>query len=363
MDKPNFPYWMAVGESELVKFSELAHLIAKALHPGDDEIHSYGAARVNLDDELRREVEAGRLVVRNAASLGQHKFPYGDALSRAVLMPHDLTQFLADRGIELRLRPHGSGPALWTLSNAAAAVAEQEGWHDGARAGFLDSIMEAASTSALKVRDPRTDLVTRPRIIRSDWELVSVNDLNAWLAGQDAPYRWNVTELTPYQKWEVTRQEADIEQAKPDYQAKLARAYELHAELEAWGAMKHQNDPDKYEKIVSKIARIKSELAALNASREPTGATPPALDDGPILRRQETTIMSWLRENGYDPKNLPKVKNGSPTAKAHARAALKGNGLFAGSTTFEKAWERLRGFEDIGESKAPVETLPPSESR
>lgn len=195
MDKQSFPYWMAVGESEFVKFSELAHLIAKAIHPSDAESLAYGAARAQLDEELPREVEAGKLFVRNPAGMGRHEFPYGDSLKRAVLMPHDLTQFLADRGIELRFRPHGSGPTLWTLSNSALAVAEQEGWHDGGRGAFLDSMMEAADRSALKVRDPRTDLISRPRVVRSDWELITVNDLNEWLAAQDAPYRWNLAPL------------------------------------------------------------------------------------------------------------------------------------------------------------------------
>ena len=87
MNNKTLPYWLAVEESKTVRFSELAHLMAKAMHPGDDELMSYAAARINLETELKQAVKDGALTVRNASGLGPHTFAHGDALQRAVLIP------------------------------------------------------------------------------------------------------------------------------------------------------------------------------------------------------------------------------------------------------------------------------------
>ena len=112
MTEKKYLYWMAVSESEPVRFSELAHMMAKAMHPSDAELDHYGATRLNLDDDLPRAVRDGELVVRNPAGMGKHTFPHGASLQSAVMLPTDLQPFLAERGIELRLTAHGSGPCL-----------------------------------------------------------------------------------------------------------------------------------------------------------------------------------------------------------------------------------------------------------
>ena len=192
MNNKSLPYWLVVEESKTVRFSELAHLMAKAMHPGGHELMSYAAARINLETELKQAVKDGALTVRNAAGLGRHTFAHGDALQRAVMLPQDLRPFLAERGIELRLTPHGNGPDLWTLENAAAAIAEQEQWHDGARGSLESALLEAASSRALVVRNPHTDLPKTDGDVRAFYELVTPSDVNAWLEKQDAPYRWSV---------------------------------------------------------------------------------------------------------------------------------------------------------------------------
>ena len=193
MNNKTLPYWLAVEESKTVRFSELAHLMAKAMHPGDDELMSYAAARINLETELKQAVKDGALTVRNASGLGPHTFAHGDALQRAVLIPSlDLGPFLNARGIELRLTPHGNGPDYWTLENAAAAIAEQEQWHDGARGSLENALLEAASSRALVVRHPHTDLPRTDGDVRAFYELVTPSDVNAWLEKQGAPYRWSV---------------------------------------------------------------------------------------------------------------------------------------------------------------------------
>ena len=193
MNNKTLPYWLVVEESKTVRFSELAHLMAKAMHPGDHELTSYAAARINLETELKQAVKDGALTVRNASGLGPHTFAHGDALQRAVLIPSlDLGPFLNARGIELRLTPHGNGPDYWTLENAAAAIAEQEQWHDGARGSLENALLEAASSRALVVRHPHTDLPRTDGDVRVFYELVTPSDVNAWLEKQGAPYRWRV---------------------------------------------------------------------------------------------------------------------------------------------------------------------------
>lgn len=227
MNNKTLPYWLAVEESKTVRFSELAHLMAKAMHPGDDELMSYAAARINLETELKQAVKDGALTVRNASGLGRHTFAHGDALQRAVMLPQDLRPFLAERGIELRLTPHGNGPDLWTLENAAAAIAEQEQWHDGARGSLENALLEAASSRALVVRHPHTDLPRTDGDVRAFYELVTPSDVNAWLEKQGAPYRWSVArpEMKPEPQAATPAPVAGIatNSATPDPERRLAR--------------------------------------------------------------------------------------------------------------------------------------------
>jgi len=153
---------------------------------------SYAAARINLETELKQAVKDGGLTVRNAAGLGCHTFAHGDALQRAVMLPQDLRPFLAERGIELRLTRHGSGPDYWTLENAAAAMAEQEQWHDGTRAEYQDQLQQAAVIGGLVILNPRTCLPIRTEQVHTYWELVTPESVNNWLEKQGAPYRWSV---------------------------------------------------------------------------------------------------------------------------------------------------------------------------
>ena len=58
---------------------------------------------------------------------------------------------------------------------------------------------------------------------------------------------------------------------------------------------------------------------------------------------QETAILNELRRLGHDPAALPSAAPGKPGVKALVRKALSGStGLFAGTTVFDKAWDRLR---------------------
>lgn len=187
-----FHHWIAVEEGQLVQFADLSHMIALALHPSDDELMAYGAARVNLDVELREAVHNGALIVRNRAGLGRHKFFEGAALLNSVVFPHELAIFLKDRGVEVRLIPHGSGPELWTLENAAVALAEQLALTNESRGTLLDQMVAAANEGNLIVRHPHTDLPTNEGQVRVFYELTRPEDVNSWLESVGATYRWSI---------------------------------------------------------------------------------------------------------------------------------------------------------------------------
>ena len=196
MGEKKLPYWMAVEEGKTITVAELVHKMAKATNPDDGNLMNYGAARVNLAEEVKQAVNDGTLIVRNAAGLSRHTMPHGDELLRAVLIPFlDLEPFLNSHGIELRLTPHGSGPHYWTLENTAIALQAQERWHDGTRASFQDRLQEAAQRGEVVIRDPHTCLPVNSGHIRTFWQLVTPSDVNSWLEKQAAPYRWNVEVL------------------------------------------------------------------------------------------------------------------------------------------------------------------------
>ena len=123
MTNKKYEHSLVVVDGQSVQFSDLPHMMAIAMHP-DGEM-AYGAARLNLENELTQAVSDGLLTVRNRYGLGIHTFPHGDALQRAVLIPDDLKPFLNARGIELRITPLGNGPDHQTLENTAAAMQEQ----------------------------------------------------------------------------------------------------------------------------------------------------------------------------------------------------------------------------------------------
>lgn len=69
----------------------------------------------------------------------------------------------------------------------------------------------------------------------------------------------------------------------------------------------------------------------------------------PIQRgqAQDAAILETLKKMGHDPLQLPKNPAGKPGVKADVRKTLKDNPLFAGTTVFDGAWERLSKFGDI----------------
>ena len=79
------------------------------------------------------------------------------------------------------------------------------------------------------------------------------------------------------------------------------------------------------------------------------GALERVTDPAPVQRAaaQDAALISSLRAAKHDPLALPKNVRGKPGVKAATRVALGNGGLWAGSTVFEKAWERLTRNGDI----------------
>jgi hypothetical protein len=68
-------------------------------------------------------------------------------------------------------------------------------------------------------------------------------------------------------------------------------------------------------------------------------------------KAQDTAILSAIKAAGYEPKRLPNYTPGFPGVKAaiRQRVSTEHPDLFpANGKTFEKAWERLSGFKDVG---------------
>ena len=70
----------------------------------------------------------------------------------------------------------------------------------------------------------------------------------------------------------------------------------------------------------------------------------------PIPRQasQEDRILTLLKKQGYDPEKLPKGQKGKPGVRAKIwNIAQNEKKIFVSKTTFDKAWQRLRGTGNI----------------
>lgn len=67
----------------------------------------------------------------------------------------------------------------------------------------------------------------------------------------------------------------------------------------------------------------------------------------PRFQAQEAAILNAIKDAGYAPEGLPESEAGKSGVKSIVRNKLKGNPLFAGTTVFNKAWERLQNTKEI----------------
>jgi hypothetical protein len=102
--------------AEPVRFEDLPRVMAEAMHA--DPMARAGA-RINLGAELAEMVASGRLKVRDSLTHGPHTYPVGDALRNAVLLPQEVRQLLAERGVSAPAVPV---PAPIPASSAPAVA-------------------------------------------------------------------------------------------------------------------------------------------------------------------------------------------------------------------------------------------------
>lgn len=93
--------------------------------------------------------------------------------------------------------PHPQTPGLYTLEEAAQAIAASLGWHEGARDTLKNQFMQAARSGLLTVRHPHTDAPYRPDPVHDFYELVTPADVNEWAARGGVSWRWEVHSLEP----------------------------------------------------------------------------------------------------------------------------------------------------------------------
>lgn len=80
--------------------------------------------------------------------------------------------------------------------------------------------------------------------------------------------------------------------------------------------------------------------------QEPGAEVPAALVPASTRTKrtqQEDAILAEIQKQGFDPMSLPPNCSGYSGAKKVIRKSLQKSPLFKGWTTFDKAWERLRG--------------------
>jgi hypothetical protein len=73
-----------------------------------------------------------------------------------------------------------------------------------------------------------------------------------------------------------------------------------------------------------------------------------------VFLAQESELLHAIQEAGYEAKALPIRKPRVRGVKAEIRAKLKDHRLFVGEKKFNKAWDRLRGAKEIGDSSSPA---------
>lgn len=266
----SFTSWIECSPGETIRFGDLGRLMATALH---GETFAVAAAEINLEDELPKLVRAGVLTPRDPLGMGPHPLPIGEALKNARLRPDDeLRDFLADRGIGLRIlptfalaaRPQRVPPELAALPDdtrvmftsptttgagkasdlremirdamarqidgffevweVAQVLAEARGgdWRD-----FTEDMRKAWQNDQLRMRYPGKRTVrTGPDNRFSAFEWVSVEDVNAWLKADGCGYEFPAVPI-------AAEGQAEAKQATADIPTKASQAAKREARQDA----------------------------------------------------------------------------------------------------------------------------------
>lgn len=145
-----------------------------------------------------------------------------------------------------------------------------------------------------------------------------------------------------YRTWETALSDA-IERAAISVTTISGKRMLSHADISTW-CMQHGYPWPLEAPSAESATSAAGETSAASAQTSEPGITPRPLQQQAF---QEREILRVLAELGHDPLQLPKSPAGQPGVKAEVRKALN----WQGSTTFDKAWERLRRNKDIGDAR------------
>ena len=156
---------LPAGTAQL-RYGDLADLIANALH--DDPLKA-GFAWFNLEKELAQAVMRGALMLRDPLTLGPHQMPIGAMRDDALVLLHDLRDFLKNRGIVVEVeataqveqvqpepppapaQPQAAPNATCSASNAPEVKpkAKRRTWWDVSSA-YIVEVMQAGQYATAK---------------------------------------------------------------------------------------------------------------------------------------------------------------------------------------------------------------------
>lgn len=158
------------------------------------------------------------------------------------------------------------------------------------------------------------------------------------------------------EEWGALVEQEEEARKDPVYKAKYDRAMSLYDERDKLLEHLRQDHPYVDIEIKKRLSEIRSELESIDKvdeSPQPKAAThmelvkPQAHEAVQRTAAQDAAVLAMLKEKGFDPLALPPNEAGKPGVKSLIRQALGTSGLWAGTTVFDKAWERLSRNGDI----------------
>ena len=213
--------------------------------------------------------------------------------------------------------------------------------------GFDSAIESGVIQGALPIRDPKTHERLSPE--KTDNAVVSIEDLQKYLKRSNSEIELvlSVNTSTPLQG------SGDSEDV-----SRYASAEEMHRYQQRLVQLADDHLAEQEVFCETGIGLEVAGTSPLAMEHEESGGLPNALPLGlttaprPLQRSaaQDAKILTALKCAGHDPKALPNPGRGRPGAKAQAKQALKNDPLFAGTTVFDKAWERLRAEGAIADA-------------
>lgn len=228
---------------------------------------------------------------------------------------------------------------LYTIEEAAIAIAKKYAWHKEAERTLSNQILDAAKSGALNVRHPHTDMPYRPKEHRKFYELVSVTDLNNWFESVGVPFRLDTAEqcldmATMQQQAMHEEQEKPLEDttAISKLLASVGTAL-LYVKVTELEAAKHmQNNPiandllKRYATLAQEVRQSESKTTKQNtvatnqqAMREPQQAQGIPENTKKLTARDKAraTISAFIKvitplaiakHGDFDPMNAPNKK-------------------------------------------------------